>query len=267
MQKILSFQWPCQVDWKTTSEDVFFVDKIRRIFVVADGVTRRGFTGPYPDPSPARLAAAAVVEALGKTPPDQFTQVQQVHEAFKQANRSVRSVNEHLGLWAVHDWWGHDLAGAVAAYLAIQEKQFFYGFIADCGIAQIASSGNVLWHTPDLLAPAQKHFPATDTLGIKERFMRVRRDFRNKPQANLPTYGVLTGEEAALAYIKTGIRPYRKGDVLAVYSDGAVPFVVKDQPFQHLLCRGLESEIAAYVAQRSSPEQHSDEKTLIVVRT
>lgn len=266
MPKILSFQWPCQAEWKPVSEDEFFVNADRGIFVVADGVTRRGFSGPYPDPSPARAAAKATVKSFSDANRGQFTE-RQMHKAFKRANESVRAVNRSLGLWDDHDWWGRDLAGAVAAGLVIQEALFVYGFIADCGVAQISAESGLLWHTPDLLAPAEKHFPSVEELGQKERFIRVRRDFRNRPEAKHPTYGVLTGEEAALSYVQVGARPYGHGEVLAVYSDGAAPFVIKDSTFQQLLGQATEAELSEYVAQHSSSEQNADEKTLIVIRT
>lgn len=205
MPEVISLQWPCQVDWKSVSEDAFFADKSRGIFVVTDGVTRRGFTGAYPDPSPARQAADAVVETIGKTLTAPLTDIKMM-EAFAQANQSVRAVNQSLGLWGSHDWWGRDLAGTVAACLAVQDSAFLYGFITDCGVAQVSAAGDLIWHTPNTQEAAKKHFPLVEEVGERERFVRVRRDFRNRPEAKHPTFGVLTGEEAALSYVEVGTR-------------------------------------------------------------
>lgn len=272
MRTVLSFHWLCQCDWKPVSEDVRFTSNDQCLFVVADGVTRRGFTGSYPDPSPAQLAADAAVEAIGKTLAEDIgkaTRVTTRHvvRAFRNANTCVREVNRNLEFWDNHDWWGRDLAGTVASCLVLQEATFLFGFMADCGVARVSATGDLLWRTPDLLAPAEKFFPSADALGQRERFVRIHRDFRNKPQASHPTYGVLTGEEDALSYIQVGSRPYNAGEVLAVYSDGAAPFVMDDPAFRQLLLHGSQSHISDYVAQRSSATQHPDEKTLIVVRT
>lgn len=269
MQEVISLHWPCQVDWKSVDEDAFIADEEHCVFVVADGVTRRGFTDSYPNPSPAHLAAKAAVEALRKTLAEHGEQLTgvQIQSAFAKANEHVREINQRLELWNNHDWWGNDLAGTVASCLVVKKTTFFYGFMADCGVAHLAPNGGLLWHSPDLLAPVTKYFPSIEELGEKERFIRVRRDFRNKPQANHPTYGVLTGEEEALSYVQVGSRPYNPGEVLAVYSDGAAPFVVDDAAFRQLLPRGKESDIHEYVAQRSPAKQNPDEKTLIVVRT
>lgn len=267
MRKVILLHWPSKVEWRTVDEDASLINAKHSVFVVADGVTRRGFSGHYPHPSPARVAAETVVEILTKilTGSAKITE-EQMYGAFRQANDSVRVVNERLGLWDNHDWWGRDLAGAVASCLNLEKDVFFYGFIADCGVAHLSVNGDLLWHTPDLLAPVEKYFPLVEELGEEERFIRVRRDFRNKPRANHPTYGVLTGERAALSYVRVGSRPYTAGDILAVYSDGVIPFL-GDHTFQQLLSQSPKSKILQYVVQRSSPQQYADEKTLILIRT
>lgn len=269
MMTIKTFQWPGHRAWKTVNEDAFFVDEGRAVIIVADGITRRGFSGEYPNPSPAAAAAAAAADAMGRTLAGQQARVTLVgvRNAFKRGNAAVQVLNKKLSLWDDHNWWDRDLAGTVAACLVVKPHRFLYGFIGDCGVAHFVADGRIQWRTPDLVAPATAYSPSIEEIGQKQRFITVRRDFRNRPQAPHPTFGVLTGEKAALSYVQAGSRSYTTGDILAVYSDGAAPFVVDEATFSQLLATSEASAIQDYVAQRSSSEQHNDEKTLIIVRT
>lgn len=268
MTEALTFQWPCHRAWKAVNEDVLFMSEKRRVFVVADGITRRGFSGAYPNPSPAAAAATVAAIAIGRTLAGQFAKVALigVRNAFERGNTAVQTINQRLGLWDDHNWWDRDLAGTVAACLVVQPSRFLYGFIGDCGVAHFSAVGDLLWHTPDQVTPVTKYSPAIEEIGQKRRFITIRRDYRNRPQATHPTFGVLSGEKEALAYVQVGKRTYQAGEVLAVYSDGAAPFVINDAAFGQLLAAGERDAIQDYVALRSTSEQHSDEKTLIVVR-
>lgn len=271
MSTVLTFQWPGHRAWKSVNEDAIYVNQRRGVFVVADGVTRRGFTGAYPNPSPAAEAARAIVEAAGTALSNHHQRLipASVSNAMSRGNRAVQDLNQRLSLCDDHNYWDRDLAGAVAACLVLRPHHFLYGFIGDCGLAHFDVTGKLFWHTPDMLEPIIKQglIPPIEEIGEKQRFIIVRRDLRNKPRAPHPTYGVFTGEKAALDYVQAARRGYDPGDILAVYSDGAAPFVTADPEFGLLLALGEEKDIQAYVAQRSSPKQHNDEKTLIIVRT
>lgn len=269
MKSILTFEWEPQVTYKREGEDALFVDEKGGVFAVTDGVTRdKNDSGEYPYPSPARQAAQIAAETIGNylVNLEQISE-RKIHDAFVHANEAVKSLNEQLGLWNNHDYLERDLAGTVGVCAVVQKREVIYGYIGDCGIAHLSSQGELLWHSDDDVITASSHFPKTNDIGRTERTVRVRRDFRNKPSAQHPTYGVLTGEEEAMHYVKTGRVQLEPGAVLVVYSDGAMPFIFEDDDFSRLLFNGNETQIYEYVAHRSSAEKYSDEKTLILFRT
>lgn len=270
--EIAAFEWEPLFRNKTASEDALFTNRSAGVLVVADGVTR-GIDRPedaYPDPSPARLAAHAAAQSIGERLSGarraHRVTVDDVSEALRAGNSAVRALNETLGFWGNHNYLDRDLAGTVAAGAVVQESEVVFGYIGDCGIAFLSPAGDVAWRSDDDVAAARPYFPTIAAVGREERFVRVRRDFRNNPTAPYPTFGVLTGEETALPYIKTGRRDFSPGEAVAIYSDGMAGFIYDDADFRNLLVSGRPAEIRRSVADRSSAKQHPDDKTLIIAR-
>lgn len=260
MRTVLSFQWGAP---EHPQEDALLRDDAHNIFLVADGVTRTPATAEYPNPSPAKLASERLLPATHRA----LLVLPRVPEGFREAcqagNAAVRELNQELGLWNHSDYWGDDLAGAVFSGLLLNNTSFVWGFMTDCGVAHLSSRGEMLWTTEDRLTPVRQYFPKMST--TKERFVRVRQDFRNKPEAGLDrTFGTFTGEEAALAYLEVGERPFSAGETLLVFTDGMIP-LIKNSEFCSLLCKGTAADIEQFV---SSPEhcKHPDDKTILVVR-
>jgi len=251
------FQWnPTQ----HPTEDAFRFSDERGVYVVADGVTRTTqTTGGYPPESPATAAAERVVtvlyELLQSTPytPENF------QSACRRANEMVKYVNERLGLWDKPDYYERDLAGAVFSGVFIAPNYYLAGYLGDCRVAHFSGEGKRKWISPDLIAPVRAYFPSLPE--TKERRIIIRRDFRNKPVQGMDkTYGVLTGEDTALAYVQTVIKPYEAGDVLVVCSDGAARLIENEGP---TLCRGTEHDIRKAI----SAARSNDEGTLLVIYT
>lgn len=266
---IITVHWESQhpgkprEDWHTHTPD-------GRVVIVADGVTRHGHDGPYPDPSPARMAAEAFTEAtlnvLCEREPAAITSAD-LPRAAEQGNTAVRRLNGSLGFWETTDYWGKDLAGAVAAFFVLQSEKLLYGFLTDCGVAVIAPSSEVLFITEDVLARVRPHLPTIELEGSEQaRFVRVRRDHRNVLPISEATYGVFTGEEHALAYVQYGEFPLSPGVVVCAFSDGLRPFL-DDSAFRAAIVSGSRGAIARYVKQRSPAGNHTDEKTLVAVYT
>lgn len=266
MTNVLTLQWDSPTG--KLSEDVFLADQQRGVFAVADGVTRRGYTGAYPQPSPARLAAEHVVRKLGTLLPHLTTNDEAaVEKVWHSANNRVRQLNQELGFWDNHDYWGNDYAGAVASCLLLTHDFFLYGFIGDCGVAQLSATGEILWRTPNEVHHIEPLVLPDEAAKHTDQLFKWRKEYRNNPQANHPTYGVLTGEAAALKYVRTGRRSYRAGEILILYSDGIEPFLYQDSTFRSLIVDGNQQKLTQYIAARSSPDENKDEKTLIVIKT
>jgi hypothetical protein len=266
--------------WKNTrsdkpQEDCYAYHDTKRVFVVTDGVTRTPDKGVYPNPSPASeasgIAAKAIYEHLIQHHPFENT----VQDAFSHANRRIQELNEKLGFWKNTDYYYRDYAGAVAAALVLTEKLAFVGFMADCGVGHLPRQGSDPWFTPDQVQPVRRYFPPEPKdanparLAEKQRLrqIKIRSRFRNCPRDRSQTYGVLTGEREAMAYVETFRRPYEPGDVWLVFSDGIRALVEGSADFRRLLSRGrIGAELDAFVKQLPS-EQYPDDKTLMIIRT
>lgn len=269
-KKIFGIELKSTLKHKRESEDAAFINEKRRLLVAADGVSRGPFDdkSKYPYPSPARKAAKIAVDKMGEhlsqiddvTPEDML-------DAVRKANEAIRELNRDLGLWENTDYLTNDLAGTVIASAVQKDSEMVYTFMGDSRVALIGQDGQLKWVSEDEITPIRGHFPKKEDVGVTERFVQVRRDFRNNPSAPHPTYGVLTGEDSALEYVRTGSIEYVPGDVLIAYTDGVTPFIHEDDDFRKLVISGNMEEINRYMGDRSTTEKNADDKTLLVCRT
>ncbi|CAN5132639.1 hypothetical protein BH09PAT2_BH09PAT2_04630 [soil metagenome] len=265
--EIIVLEWPTEVkkkqENKIQSEDYAVWNDEHGYYIVADGVSRDVYERK--GESIAREAAKRACETMAvrlSTYADGTIQ-----EAFKFANKAVKELNEEQGLWGKgnNNYLDRDLAGACLACLVKKNRKFYYGYIGDCRVAHL-SSDEKLDIVPDQVLEAQIEFPKQGA--IVERVITIRRERRNNPSTPHKTYGVLTGEDAALypKYLKFGSYECRPGDVVLVCSDGVGSFVENDKVFSQLLLTGTREKIWEYVADPTSPYHNADEKTLILCR-
>lgn len=213
-------------------EDALAANTERRIFIAADGVTRdwdalqRG-EAPYPNPSPATDAAdavaAAALDALEMTAPSEAA----LRYALEAANAAARAVNERWKLVENPDYLERDPAGAVAAVGWAAGNRLLCAWIGDCGIA-VVRNGALAWLSRDQLDNVLAHLARHPAVYDDARRVYCRRDLRNRPEAGENgqpiSYGVLTGEPEADAYIETATRDLLPGEVVAVHTDGFRPY-------------------------------------------
>src|SRR5688500_971468 len=132
MAEFLTFHWPCLATWKEgVQEDASALYQGRGVAVVADGVTRRGFAGSYPRPSPAYAEADTVASSLATNLARYGAgnmNSARMRGIFGAANDQVARLNRHLGLTDTCDWWERDLAGTVAAAVVVGNSTFWYGY-------------------------------------------------------------------------------------------------------------------------------------------
>lgn len=257
--KTQSFYWNPR---PLPKEDASLVDEKEGIVLVADGVSRTVEVSAYPRPSPALVAAQRLLEKTAEELRQRAETPRDMALACYLGNRAVREVNQELGFWASPDYWTKDLAGAVFAGLVLSPPHFLWGYLADCGLARIRSDGQLLWSTPDDLAPVARAFPPK-TLAPRERITRIRREYRNRPGSRHPTYGVFTGEEAALKYLRTGVEELGPDEFLAVFTDGGRP-LIDDPEIRLLLAQRAPTARVLEEVKRRHP--NAGEITLVVVR-
>ncbi len=223
-------------------EDAVLVDKCKNTYAVADGVTRdRTRNGTYPSPSPAEEAAQVVVDSIHRA----IEMGLSVPQALTLANRDVRRLNERLGFWSSTDFLSRDLAGAVAAAAMVRGSTVDYALVGDCGLAIVDEKGCLVSETRDRVAEARSSFPADGE--VEDRKVAIRSRYRNRPTADHPTYGVLTGEDAAVEYMVCGQWRLGESDTLVLFTDGFRPLLY-DAPSLRILTQG--EEVARRLAER-----------------
>lgn len=192
------------------------------VLVVADGVTRSRLPdGSYPLPSGAAIAARLVAEALADALSAPGGRLDMA-AAFAAANRAVDLANRRNGVWSRLDFGVHDLWGAVATAVVVQDGTALWGHVGDGVLLHLPKAGGIVVPTPDQVVAAM-HFveqlPQDDVAAAGGPHCYARRLLRNHPEAAV-SYGVLTGEGAAEQYVVTGKFAVLPGDTLVLCTDG-----------------------------------------------
>lgn len=253
-------------DWKITAsrhpvEDSYLVNKKENIIAVADGVTRdpmaelpnidtlKGklkFTMNYPRPSPARIVSDIFCQSFLEVLRD-YTDANQdaIRKAFQEANTQIASWNAKN--ISNPDYLTKDLAGCVASGVFEDKETISWGYLTDCGVAIFDKNGKLKFRTEN--QGPDKHDPYIwQDLRLKGKEWEnphvrriIRRDYRNNPFEE-HSFGVLTGEEDAMNYVRTGTQEFIPGDHLVVYSDGLDEVIFSD-PFARLIRENDDSGI------------------------
>ncbi|RMD66207.1 hypothetical protein D6817_04575 [Candidatus Pacearchaeota archaeon] len=241
------------------TEDSFSIDS-EGIFAVADGVTRdpyeflpntrtlKGkikFALSYPRPSPAKIAS----EIFTQTFPEVLRDYEPANRDEKAIRDAFKEANRRIGEWnAQHipnpDYLLRDFAGCVAAGTHLYQGSVYLGFIADCGVAIFDNKGNVKFRTenqgPDKFGKHVWQDPRLQEIGWENPEARriVRRDYRNNPSEE-HSFGVLTGEENAMHYVRTARQYIHPGEFMIVYTDGLEPIIFSGEFADKLRQRDL----------------------------
>jgi len=190
----------------------------RHGFAVADGVTRTLYGENLPTAALAshifcRYVATCVVN--GKS----------MIESFKIANAAIRGLNEEYGITPdTVNYLDRDYISCVgvAACLLKGGSCLSYGYIGDCGIMIFDAVGMPVFVSENSLAQLEQ---IRNLWGYadEQKTLFWRKELRNNPGRRGLTFGALTGESAALFYVKTGIVEIQPGDTIVLFSDGIYP--------------------------------------------
>jgi len=229
-------------------EDSYSIDKENGIFSVADGVTRDPllylpdittlsgklkFIRNYPKQSPAKIAADIFCNFFPLVLSDFLDKNEHaMRVAFEESNKRIGEWNkENI---PNSDYLLNDFAGCVSAGMSINDGVISWGYLTDCGMAILNENGDVKFRTenqgPDKY---DKHIWKDKRLiGFDWRNPRtrkiIRKHYRNNPEEK-SSFGVLTGEETAMDYVRTGRQEISPQDYLLVYSDGLEPIIFSGQ--------------------------------------
>jgi len=226
--------------YRRTIEDSYALDEARKVIAVADGVTRDPlevlpdlnteagkleFFRHYPRPSPAKLAADIFTRNFIKLA---NASEQNIKNAFVRVNQRIKTWNNSN--MKNPDYLTRDFAGCVASGAIVSGDNYFYGFICDCGVVVFNKDGKIKFITesedPHRLDKYIWQDPQVKgkTWSDPDVRARIRSHFRNNPN-NPHSFGVLTGEEVAMNYVRTGSGKLSSGDIIMVYTDDARPIL------------------------------------------
>lgn len=245
--------------------------------IVADGITRDPIgvddlstysydemLKRYPRPSGGELAAKQIVKTFSQT-------TGTLKERLILCNEQIKRLNDQYV--KVCDYLQNDYFGAVASCARLENDILHYAFICDCGVIVYDKFGHIKFQTED-----EKELysdPYIRKIGIpwnlKEARVITRRDYRNNldniKDGKCVSYGALTGEVSAVAFIKEGSVEVEKEDTIVVYSDGFTSFL-HDQTFIEYLLHFNEIQFEDYIEQISKTdyEKYGKEKTLVILK-
>lgn len=256
-------------------EDQYYADETTAI--VADGITRdpigitdfssatpKQFVEKYPRPSGASLAAKEICDTFSK---EDGT----LKEKLIKCNHSVKKLNEKY--ISKCDFLENDYYGAVASCIRIYDDLLDYAYICDCGVIVYDSLGNIKFQTTDdkkLYSDFYIDMIKTDW-SLPEKRVIVRKDFRNNlnniQDGKCVSYGVLTGEDSASYFIKSGQIKLEKNDIVVVYSDGFSEFL-HVQEFISLILNFQQEKFEEYINMKSKEDynKYGKEKTLVLFK-
>lgn len=236
----------------------------RRAWAVADGVTRDRYRpDDFPDRSGAAQAARLFCDVLiGRLDrPVDCAGNDPLAAAFDAANAAIRHLNHRLGITARLDYGEYDYYGTVGAAVHLCAAGHLHlGAVGDCVVRVYDSAGALRLELPDGLADL-RHYLATHPAAHDEGGRPV-------------GYGVLTGEPAALAFVRTARCTPRPGDRVVMATDGCLPLL--DAPaFRERLrafpvtdnTGAFRAWIATYCAERAAADSDtwSDDQALLIV--
>ncbi len=243
-------------------EDSLNIDEETNSIAVADGVTRDPmpylpdtgtlsgkykFAKSYPNPSPAKKAAddftAISINVLKQS---KIRDKKAIMQAFQEANNVIKTRGELRTKNT--DYLVNDFPGCVASLTSCYDGAVHWGFICDCGLCIVDKKGEIKFKTRDegpsvhdkyIWEIVRANLGKDANWRMPEARRIVRSHFRNNPFVP-HSFGVLTGEENATEYVRTGSSEIKPEDTLLVYSDGVSEIIFNKN--------GLEGKFASKIA-------------------
>jgi len=242
-------------------------------FAVCDGVTLQHIE-PYPNPSPAFFAAQAfgdaVVEHLSEG------NLEELRTAYRAGSEAVRAYNAYIGITPeTVDFLKKQYAATVGVFGLIKASTLYFGQITDCGIIVVDKNGHrqislMDEHKPYVGFIKNMRDEGSVVAGSPEEHQFVRSKLVNDTTHKFDGYevgfGVVTGEESAEHFLRTGAISLLPGDIVIGYSDGFLPYFEDDAFLDFLRTKPSQEELdACIVAREQDGETYCKEKSILVI--
>ena len=242
-------------------EDSFSINFVDEIFAVADGVTRDPyeflpdvrtfirkvrFSLGYPRPSPARIASNIFTRTFPSVlkdynPNNRDEQVIKI--TFEEANKRIDEWNAQN--MPNQDYILRDYAGRVAAGTSINKSILYLRFLTDCGVAIFDKRWNLRFRTENQGPDKYDKYIWQDERLWKMNWENsearkiVRKNYRNNPSEEY-SFGVLTGEETAMYYVRTSTQEIKPDEHLILYTNDLKSIIFFGEFANKLRQRGLQ---------------------------
>lgn len=262
---------------KAVTEDYYATT--RNLFCVADGVTRDLIDGTslkypstkeeaqaviekYPNPSGATLASTICATSFIKYAAsiDKVSE-DSVLEVLKKINNDIGEINKSR---TNIDYVKEDLYGCVAVGGIITDDYLYCFSIGDCRIKLLDDNFNTTFDTENLnhnLLPYEEPKEFIDLYKDEWKWENpkyreyYRKNIRNNVQRfenGEYSFGVLTGEETALPFVKISKVPLTNVKYILAYSDGCEE------------CLDSKEKIISIIANPEQIKNEAHEKTLLI---
>ncbi len=232
------------------NEDWLCADRANGVFAVADGVSRSRVNGVYPALSAVHAAARfcdRTTSALAKISVS-VEREESFYNAFLYANLAIAECNHAYGITAdTVDYLHNDYlacVGIAGRFNYFYPQRFEYGYLGDCGLFVYDKDYFPKFLSQDLIGVLEKFRGEWGFQTKDEESIFWRMKLRNRPGSSHMSYGALTGELAALSYLKTGYVDLCPGDVGILFSDGIYPFLF-NREFRARIANGLNKHGSA----------------------
>lgn len=253
-------------------EDFFLISNKYPIYAVADGVTLNIESGEhYPKKSGAFEVAKIFCQAAVAKAEKRYEnfEAKNLKEVFVAGNRAVAEFNKlHGRTKDTVNYYDFDFFSATAALVLIKNKKVFWFSLCDSSVSLFNSKGERKFVSPG----GWDYFPKNwiEEKNDKEKIIARHKDYRNAIDGNgkLNGYGVVDGEDRALAYLNFGSTEISQGELLFLYTDGFANYF--DKEFVKLFKEwpeDLRDKLNTIVFEKSKTDfkKYGSEKTLIAI--
>lgn len=230
------------------NEDFFWFDEARGAALVLDGVSRSRINDTYPNPSPAREVTEIFAQAAGSVlaAPDGQTPQEKLLAAVKAGNAAVARANAGFP--------SDFLPGTVGVLALAGEDGLSYAYVGD-------SNGIVLSRNQAAAFTVPQTRAVHDRLG-EFTAHEIRTHICNNAQHPCG-YGVWTGQDGAMDFLRMGTVRLEPGDRVLLCTDGINPFL--SAAGADALC-GMDSQTLLEKAMAfRKPEGWMDDRTAVVI--
>lgn len=255
-------------------EDYFFASEKYPIWSVGDGVTLEANEhGGYPEFSGAGEVAKLLCEKAvykGEELYESFD-LPKCGGVFRAANAVVQEYNRFHGRTRpTINFWDRDFFAAAGAFALLKANRLFWFTIGDAEVRVFDREGKKKFVSPECWPDRKKFLPPDWAAVPPDKKRRIIREFyRNgvDKEGRLIGYGVVTGEEMAERYLKSGALAVETGDLLFLATDGFAPYLDVPEFVGLFLAQtpDLSEKVRAFTRAMSErePERFGHERTLI----